>query len=67
MDYRICLECERCEVDFVFPFSFVFFCFFFMLDGGSIVDEEDREEAREALQEATERQEDMRQGMYHFV
>lgn len=38
-----------------------------MLDGGSIADEEDCEEAREALQEAPERPQDMRQGIYHFV
>lgn len=41
--------------------------FLFMLDGGSIADEEDCEEAREALQEAPERPQDMRQGIYHFV
>jgi hypothetical protein len=38
-----------------------------MIDGGSIADEEDCEEALEEVQEATERPQDLRQGMYSVV
>jgi hypothetical protein len=50
-----------CEADYLFFFEFL------IIDGGSIADEEDCEEALKEVQEATERPEDLRQGLIPVV